>query len=597
MKTALVLLALTLGACAADSTPVELGTEPGAPPEATFDEAFGREAPGPFGGTACGTAAPGACEPMPLASSGIAPLVDAGVVVDQAAPSLSAPSALDGPCGARVRELLRQPALPGAPELEAKRTRILAYAKTEPVLFTRVPAVESPATPAARTYRSMIERASGPWGLVQRLLTVFAQNPALGRAVLLREGYLYAERPELAFALVDLVRAHHLFDEPRIWIQRGQNTLFAERSSGQYVYSDGLQRGQRVRLLLFDRIGAGEPSAPAHLDFRELRRSLGFDRVKIVHLADGAVAAELRYDGLWIPSVLEARGASLSLQCEVVPPDLAPRIAAFRAEQARKARVVASLRRAMLAGVDEGLPFDEPLTEYGQQDGQLRRFWLRAYQEGRASYELNGDRYLTFDVRGRPLVPQVCVDFVFDTLERASGTWWRPRGERPARVVGKLDFGTLSDETLRRAWSFVELAQNHPEWFDTHEVPESERIPLKHGGSLAEYLTEQADGFLPGDVVLIRGYAPWDKPWRPRVMHFHSFFVYESDPVTGFPSMLVGNPGRPLLQTWQFEAFRTPNRSIWYRMRPTLSWLEQVVEVNGDDETNFGVPPLAAGPT
>ena len=128
-------------------------------------------------------------------------------------------------------------------------------------------------------------------------------------------------------------------------------------------------------------------------------------------------------------------------------------------------------------------------------------------------------------------------------------------------------------------------------------MPESARVPLKHSISLSEYLANESDRFIPGDVVLIRGYAPWDKPWRPRVMHFHSFFVYESDPITGFPSMLVGNPGRPLLQTWQFEAFRTPNRSIWYRMRPTLPWLEEVVEVNGDDETNFGVPPLAAGPT
>ena len=90
-----------------------------------------------------------------------------------------------------------------------------------------------------------------------------------------------------------------------------------------------------------------------------------------------------------------------------------------------------------------------------------------------------------------------------------------------------------------------------------------------------------------------RGYAPWDKPWKPRIMHFHSFFVYEGDPISGMPIALAGNPGRPLLQTWQFEAFRTPDRSIWYRIRPKLDWLERVVSTD-DDSLPPGPPPLTA---
>jgi hypothetical protein len=95
--------------------------------------------------------------------------------------------------------------------------------------------------------------------------------------------------------------------------------------------------------------------------------------------------------------------------------------------------------------------------------------------------------------------------------------------------------------------------------------------------------------------VLIKGYAPWDKPWKPRNMHVHSFFVYESDPLTGMPLSLAGNPGQPLLQTWQFEAFRTPERSIWYRVRPKVEWLERVV--NASSAETFAPALLTPDPT
>jgi hypothetical protein len=279
--------------------------------------------------------------------------------------------------------------------------------------------------------------------------------------------------------------------------------------------------------------------------------------------------------------------------CEVQKPDTAPEVAAFRRTEARRARVLAALRRAMVEGIEDALPFDEPITEYGQQDGRLRRLWNQAYLAGKSSFEFQGDKYYVFNAAGRPLVPEVCVDYLFDTIERASGTWWRARGEPRERVIGKVDFGTLADETRRRANSFIELAQRNPDWLDLDTLAESERIPFKYPRRLADYLTAEADRFRPGDVVLIRGYAPWDKPWQPKVQHVHSFFIYESDPVTGMPITLAGNPGRPLLQTWQFEGFRTPDRSIWTRVRPHLDWLESLVEMSPEAE-GPGVPARLA---
>jgi hypothetical protein len=512
------------------------------------------------------------------------------------APLLIAEPETDGiACEDHIERAMAEPAAPGTPALDKERGVVLLYAKAEPVVFTREPATAAGGSQAAETYRSMLRRSSSPWSLLNRLWPVFSANPELGRSVLLREGYLYADRPELAFALVDLVAAQLLFSDREIWIQRGERTLHAERSrTGHYVFTDGAERGERVRLLLFDRVGTGTPPEPLHRDFRPLRQTLGFDRVRMVHLGERSIVADLRYGSIWVRTLLATSNARLKKTCEVQSRDTAAEVAAFRRTEARRARVLAPLRRAMVAGIEDGLPFDEPITEYGQQDGRLRRLWQQAYLAGKGNFEFQGDKYYVFNLAGRPLVPEVCVDYLFDTIERASGTWWRNRGEPRERVIGKVDFGTLADETRRRANSFIELAQQHPEWLELDTLAESERIPFKYPRRLAGYLTAEADRFRPGDVVLIRGYAPWDKPWQPKVQHVHSFFIYESDPLTGMPITLAGNPGRPLLQTWQFEGFRTPDRSIWTRVRPHLDWLESLVDTSHEAEGPGGIPARLA---
>jgi hypothetical protein len=494
-------------------------------------------------------------------------------------------------CQRAIERVRRAPGLPGAPELEKNRSLVLLYSKAEPVLFVEKPDVDRTSSIEAVRYRSMIENTDSPWSTIQRLWTLFSLKPDLGRSVLLRDGYLYAEKPELAFALVDLVSAQTLFSDERIWIQRGERQLTAERTkTGNYVFVDGPEKGDRVRLLLFDRVGVGPPPVPLHRDFRALRLRLGFDRVAVKHMTEGAIVADLRYGSTWVETLLDSQGSHLEFRCDTAGADARRKVDVFRAEQERKARVLDPLRKAMVEQVEDGLPFDEPLTEYGQQDGRLRREWLRAYLAGKRSFEFQDDIYEVFNLSGKPLVPQVCVDYLFDTLERASGTHYRARGEKRERVLGALDFGTMADETRRRATSFIEYAQARPESFDVHMLAESERVEFKYRQKFADYLVREADHFAPGDVVMIRGYTPWDK--RNNLMHFHSFFVYESDPLTGQPIILAGNPGRPLLQTWQFEAFRTPDRSIWYRVRPHADWLASVVKPT--PESPLLPPPLAA---
>jgi hypothetical protein len=493
-------------------------------------------------------------------------------------------------CERRMRDALAEPAVPGAPAIEASRAEFLARTKSEPVYFERAPTYDSePVSLTVQGYRQML-REGNPYGTVARILEESAEFPKQARDALLRDGYLYAEDPDLAYSLVSLVQPHQLFGHDRIWIERGEAVLHAERRKGRFYYTDGPLEGERVRLLLFDRAGGGDaPPPPLHLDFRALRYEQHFDRMQIRHVSAGHVVANLHYGKWWVPSVLRTTGAHVSLECEALAPHLRAEVASARALAARRQRVVQSLRTAMLAELDEALPFDEPLHEYGfQLDGTLRRKWLTAYLHHRDKFAYNGDPYRVFDPNGRPLAPQVCIDFLTDTLERTSGTWFRSRGDAPGCTVGKLDFDALSMDRmeLRRVPGFITFAEGHPDWFDVKDGDPS--IELGDRAAFFGYLAEHVDDFAPGDAVLIKGRTPWDA----NHVHFHSFFVYESDPVTGMPLVVIGNAGRPSLRSWETEVRRTPQRSILHRIRLSTTWLESISTA----EPLAAVPPLAAGP-
>ena len=84
-------------------------------------------------------------------------------------------------------------------------------------------------------------------------------------------------------------------------------------------------------------------------------------------------------------------------------------------------------------------------------------------------------------------------------------------------------------------------------------------------------------------------------PWDPREPHYHSFFIYESDPMTGFPMAIAGNAGRPSIRVWRTESLRTPKRMLVRRLRPRLEWLELLV-IDADAQAAEEPPPLAVLP-
>jgi hypothetical protein len=275
------------------------------------------------------------------------------------------------------------------------------------------------------------------------------------------------------------------------------------------------------------------------------------------------------YGSARVPAVLRVDHGKLALECEAPGAERA-RVLEHRARTLRAQQLHERLLAVMKAQVDEGLPFDEPKTEDGQQDGKLRPEWRIAYRHGRSQYEFNGDRYWVFDRDGRPHVPQVCIDFIADTFERASGTWWRPRGEARERVVGRLDFDDLALENKRSVEQFLAFAQAHPQWFEVRQLQGEERISLRNRGRFFAALFQSRMDYRPGDIVVILGKRDDDK------LHYHSFFVYEVDPLSGMPVLLAANAGRPRIRTWEGEMQNAPARSILARIRPQLPWLSAV---------------------
>jgi hypothetical protein len=493
-------------------------------------------------------------------------------------------------CLAKIDAESLAPAMEGAPELEARRAETFARAKADPVLFVRAPAAAGLSRDGARL-RKEILGSSEPVKALYEAYPALQRRRDLAREALLTEGYLYAAWPPFASALSSLIRPEDLFHDPEIVIERGTEIIHAAlhvtKAGSSYTYLDGPEAGARVKLLLFDRVAPRGQSfgAPLHRDVGALRADLGFEEARVRHLAEAHVVADLRYGEDWVPTLLAAKGARLSLECEAIPDVRRERVAAARTFALRRERLLGRLREVMRAQVEEALPFDEPKTEVGQQDGKLRQNWVWAYRYGRNEFDFNEDKYKVFDFKGRPRVPQVCIDFVTDTFERAGGSWYRSRGERRERVAGTLDFATLGIDNERSVESFVGFAKAHPEAFEVVELPDEERVPYAKRPEFFAHLAAHRDRYRPGDIVTIYGLRDDGK------MHYHSFFVYDADPVTGAPSLVAANAGRPRIRPWEAEMTSAPQRSIRARIRPRLPWLESVLDAKTPAEAAAPTPP------
>lgn len=479
-------------------------------------------------------------------------------------------------CLERRRQIEREAPLPGTPRLDTARAEIVARARNAEVLFFAAP-TPSPASARVEQLRRQLYESPRPWPAFHQAYLEFRRNRNTLRQILLTDGYLYADKPATAALLGNHVVLSHLFDAPELVVIRGSQVLHAVKKDSDYYWMDGPELGRLARLWLFDRVApAGAPlSPPKHVSIEHIRERTGAERVDVERLTAKGILVQLVYHDVQSPAVLTLHEAGLQLECEASVPSVAEKVATARRVALRQLKVMHQLREAIAAQVQEGLPFDEPKTEEGQQDGKLRQEWRTAYLQGRYSFTFNGDKYQVFGSKGRPRVPQVCVDFVVDTWERLAGTHWLNRSEGRGRHVGRIDFNNLDIENRRSVDRLIDYARNQPAWFDVIEYPEPERVPFLDRKRFFRQLFDRRDDFQTGDVVAILGRRDDER------LHYHSFIIVSSDPLTGMPTAVAANAGRPRIRSWEAEMQNAPRRSIIARIRPRLAWLEALADPNG----------------
>jgi hypothetical protein len=501
-------------------------------------------------------------------------------IVAQAAVSVSsAPADADGDaCRSRAAQILAEPGLPGAPEFDAHRVEILGRARGEPLVLLREPSptpIEelSPAWAASRR----VFDGGRPGSRVVQLVRRHPRDPAALRALLLRQGYLYSADPLDALALSTRLTLTDLFQEPEIWLQRGADTRrlvrTVRRRETHYHYADGPLQGLRADLLFGDRLALREEDlgAPLHRDLAALADSVGFDRARIVHRTEAALLADLRFGDRWVRGILDARGAALTFGCMAEDRATRDAVAQWTAEDAPRRRAMHEVQRTVTEQVKETLRFDRPEGEKSpDRDGQLRPAWISAYLSGRGSFDFDGESYPVFDPDGNPSPPQVCVDFVLDTFERASGTWFLPRGGPLRRQKGRLDFNDIDIPNRRAVIAFGKFADSRPDLFEVRWFTGDERIPFRDRSRFFTFLSDHADLVRPGDVMAIHGLKADER------IHQHAIFVERTDPVTGFPHGLADQMKRPRRRTWEGIMAEAPLRSLFYRIRPLPSVFARV---------------------
>ncbi len=480
-------------------------------------------------------------------------------------------------CRSRMLHIEKQPAESGAPEFQRARPQILGRARGEPVIWLREPRATPPHTlpPDARTLLKALEPAR-PVTWTRRLRARYRHDPDLLRKLVLREGYVYSSDPQMALALVNGFSLTDLFDEPEIWLQRGARTLRLQRSDGrrpEYRHAEGELAGERAHLLFADRVARTRQglSEPLHRDLRHLMEREGVDRVDVEHLGSSALVARLRLKDRWLSAVLRSNGPELELECVDADRDHRDALSTWQEEDRVRRNALAELRKSITAFVTEKPRFDRPRdAEDHLNDGELRPLWNWAYKTGRSGFTLDEKSYAVFDSRGRPTPPQVCMAFVLDAFERASGNWYETIDNPRGRTRGTLDFDEHDIQNRSGVLAFAEYAESKPDLFEVRRFSREERIEFGRRTEFFAFLTENADEIRPGDIVAIRGVK------SDGVVHQHSLLIETADPVTGFPHGLADQMRHPRRRTWEAMMAEAPRRSIYYRVRPKPALLERL---------------------
>ncbi len=413
---------------------------------------------------------------------------------------------------------------------------------------------------------------------IKKLLSKYQGDKPFLRRIFLSDGYFFESRPYLARAMVRGIHIEDLFDDPHIYLYRDGQTQILEQRDGTYFGNDG----RPAKLLLNDRISNDRMDLlpPLHIDLGQIRRTTGALRT-----IPRIVGSETAWIDLIFPNG-ERRSAKVDLLRMRSQVTCIAGVSETLKELRSQARAFWWQHRKTTDTatkiVAERPRFDEPTdeSEDDQEDGALRLAWIAAYRQREDTFKFREVEYRVFDRQGNPIPPQVCVDFVFDVWERAHGTWFNRRGEKPGRTSGEIDFSSIPGFARRNIPSILAFSEADDTPLDRYDIPRKHWIPLKRERRFAKVLAGHTDAIRDGDVLIIHGLREQDMR-----EHYHAVLVLETDPLTGLPMVVADNQGRPRIGSL-FNAMRAaPLRSIKHRIRIEFQAMKQYLRTVAREDT------------
>lgn len=508
---------------------------------------------------------------------------DASVTTDAADPhaAVDAPAPVAPTCEMRIADRgLAAPSARHSAYLD-QLPEVLVRAQIDPVLFLRWPDA-APRSADAAALRRELDTAARPARALRDFLAAHPSR-ALRREVLLGDGYFFSDRPALAHALSSQVQLTTLFDAPRIYRSRDGvvdvlDHTAADAAEPGYLEADGTL----ARLRLNDRVSESAEALadPLGLDLEVVREETGALRTIPTAIGDDAAALDLVFpDGTRRPSLAVVSDGRTEIVCVGGAPQT---LEATRADASAFWARHHALVAAAQALVDESPRFDEPTDEPEgvQEDGQLRGAWLAAYLAGESTFVYGTVEYPVFDDEGRPIPPEVCIDFVFDAWQRGGGTWFRGEHDAPGRTHGSVDLAAAGPLPRRSLENLLDYARGEGAVLDRFDVDGENLVPLARGAAYAHAIARSADAFREGDALVVYGLRLQDMQ-----NHHHALLVLRTDPMTGVPMVVADNQGRPALRTLTSAMQAAPLRSVAHRLRLDLAALEAArrISVARDD--------------
>lgn len=446
---------------------------------------------------------------------------------------------------------------------------IVIDTKTTPVQYLKKPEVTR--EPIARRISNELSKKTRLAQYLREQIKRYKNDKSMLRRIFLREGYFFDERPRIAHQMVKEIKLTDLFLAPHIFRLRRNRIEKLTLKEGKYIDEDG----ERAKLFVNDRVSNDDASLypPLHLDANTIKKETGAQRTILDTIFEDGASIILSFPGG------EKRPALVSIKDNKTKIDCIggePRTLKATMDRARQfwedhKKIIESAKKI----VAERPRFDEPTDELEdiQEDGELRLEWKKAYRSRKKKFLYREVEYDVFDRRGNPIPPQVCVDFIVDTWERAFGTWYTPKGVSPARTDGRIDMYALEGVSRRYISSILDHALQDGSPFLRYDIPKRDWVPLEERWKYVKKLAKYTKHFQEGDLLVIHGIREEDME-----EHYHTVLVLETDPITGLPTLVADNQGRPRISNLVQAMRAAPKRSIKHRIRLNFEKLAELTE-------------------